>query len=357
MFETHPCGRHHVSICTNISCMLNGAEELAAHAQRKLGIKLNQSTPDGRIFLKQERMSAACTGAPMMMVDHVFHEHLTPESPRSDPGWPEVSAPLDAYADKMNLTVFRAAEAGALVDSRHLPHHRGYQVWERCCGRSRRASRIIDAGEGLRACAAAAARLSHRHQVELHAAQLAGAEDVPWCAIRTRASPATCHDRDILRYNPHALIEGLAIAGYATNSTVAYNYIRGEFLGETGAALRGGARGGLCGGTARQERAGSGVDFDLYPLHRRGRVHLRRGDCAPRLARGQARQAALQTAVPGEFRPVTGAPTTINNKLSFASVPTILRKGPAWFASLGPPQLRRHADYIGLGACRETAQH
>jgi NADH-quinone oxidoreductase subunit E len=80
MFETHPCGRHHVSICTNISCMLNGGEELVAHAEKKLGIKVNESTPDGRIFLKQEEEClAACTGAPMMMVDHVFHEHLTPE--------------------------------------------------------------------------------------------------------------------------------------------------------------------------------------------------------------------------------------------------------------------------------------
>jgi NADH-quinone oxidoreductase subunit E len=80
MFETHPCGRHHVSICTNISCLLNGGEELVAHAERKLGIKLNQSTADGRIFLKQEEEClAACTGAPMMMVDHVFHENLTPE--------------------------------------------------------------------------------------------------------------------------------------------------------------------------------------------------------------------------------------------------------------------------------------
>jgi NADH-quinone oxidoreductase subunit E len=80
MFETHPCGRHHVSICTNISCMLNGGEELVAHAQKKLGIKLNESTADGRIFLKrEEECLAACTGAPMMMVDHVFHEHLTPE--------------------------------------------------------------------------------------------------------------------------------------------------------------------------------------------------------------------------------------------------------------------------------------
>ncbi len=80
MFETHPCGRHHVSICTNISCMLNGGEELVAHAEKRLGIKLNDSTADGRIFLKrEEECLAACTGAPMAMVDHVFHEHLTPE--------------------------------------------------------------------------------------------------------------------------------------------------------------------------------------------------------------------------------------------------------------------------------------
>jgi NADH-quinone oxidoreductase subunit E len=79
MYETHPCGRHHVSICTNISCMLRGGEELVAHAEKKLGIKLGESTPDGRIFLKrEEECLAACTGAPMMMVDHVFHEHLTP---------------------------------------------------------------------------------------------------------------------------------------------------------------------------------------------------------------------------------------------------------------------------------------
>jgi NADH-quinone oxidoreductase subunit E len=80
MFETHPCGRHHVSICTNLSCMLNGAMDLVAHTEKKLGIKLNESTPDKRIFLKkEEECLAACTGAPMMMVDHVFHEYLTPE--------------------------------------------------------------------------------------------------------------------------------------------------------------------------------------------------------------------------------------------------------------------------------------
>ena len=80
MFETHPCGRHHVSICTNISCMLRGGEELVAHVEQRLGIKLGQSTADGRIFFKrEEECLAACTGAPMMMVDHTYHEYLTPE--------------------------------------------------------------------------------------------------------------------------------------------------------------------------------------------------------------------------------------------------------------------------------------
>ena len=80
MFEVHPCGRHHVSVCTNISCMLNGSDKIVEYVEKKLGIKTGESTPDGRIFLKQEEEClAACTGAPMMMVDHIFHENLTPE--------------------------------------------------------------------------------------------------------------------------------------------------------------------------------------------------------------------------------------------------------------------------------------
>jgi NADH-quinone oxidoreductase subunit E len=80
MFETHPCGRHHVSVCTNISCMLRGGQELESYVEKKLGIRTGQSTADGRIFLKrEEECLAACTGAPMMMVDHIYHEHLTTE--------------------------------------------------------------------------------------------------------------------------------------------------------------------------------------------------------------------------------------------------------------------------------------
>ena len=80
MFELEKVGRHSVSVCTNISCMLRGGEEILEHVENKLGIKIGESTEDGRIFLKrEEECLAACCGAPMMMVDHVYHEHLTPE--------------------------------------------------------------------------------------------------------------------------------------------------------------------------------------------------------------------------------------------------------------------------------------
>jgi NADH-quinone oxidoreductase subunit E len=78
MFQTRPVGRHNVAICTNVSCMLRGAEAIVAHVENKLGIKLGESTEDGRIYLKcEEECLAACCGAPMMMVDHKYHENLT----------------------------------------------------------------------------------------------------------------------------------------------------------------------------------------------------------------------------------------------------------------------------------------
>lgn len=80
MFELEPVGRHTIAICTNISCMLRGSDRIVDYLERKLGIRLGESTPDGKFYLKrEEECLAACCGAPMMQVDHVYHEHLTPE--------------------------------------------------------------------------------------------------------------------------------------------------------------------------------------------------------------------------------------------------------------------------------------
>ena len=80
MYETRPVARHNVAICTNISCMLCGSDSIVGYIEKKLGIKTGESTADGRFFLKnEEECLAACVGAPMMMVDHVYYEHLTPQ--------------------------------------------------------------------------------------------------------------------------------------------------------------------------------------------------------------------------------------------------------------------------------------
>lgn len=78
MFQTRPVGRNEVAICTNVSCMLRGADDIVAHVENKLGVKLGESSSDGRIFLKkEEECIAACCGAPAMMVNHKYYENLT----------------------------------------------------------------------------------------------------------------------------------------------------------------------------------------------------------------------------------------------------------------------------------------
>ena len=80
MYELKPVARNNVAICTNISCMLMGSQTIVDHVENKLGIKIGESTEDGRVYLKkEEECLAACAGGPMMQVNHVYFENLTPE--------------------------------------------------------------------------------------------------------------------------------------------------------------------------------------------------------------------------------------------------------------------------------------
>ena len=145
--------------------------------------------------------------------------------------------------------------------------------------------------------------------------------------------PGTCHDRDILRYNPHSVIEGMAIAGYVMNATVGYNYIRGEFMEpyyRFEEALKDAYDAGLLGTSIM----GSSVSFDLY-------THLGAGAyiCGEETAlleslEGKKGQPRFKPPFPANVG-LYGKPTTINNTESFASVPEILSRGGQWFADLG----------------------
>jgi NADH-quinone oxidoreductase subunit F len=149
------------------------------------------------------------------------------------------------------------------------------------------------------------------------------------------SEPGTCHDRDILRYNPHSVIEGMAIGGFAMNATVGYNYIRGEFLDEPiprfEAALQEAYDAGLLGRNIR----GSGIDFDLYTFVGAGAYICGEETGLLESLEGKPGRPRFKPPFPAN-KGLYGLPTTINNTQSYASVPTILREGPEWFAALGP---------------------
>ncbi|HVC00574.1 MAG TPA: NADH-quinone oxidoreductase subunit NuoF [Steroidobacteraceae bacterium] len=149
------------------------------------------------------------------------------------------------------------------------------------------------------------------------------------------SEPGTCHDRDILRYNPHSVIEGMAIGAYAMNASVGYNYIRGEFLGEPiprfAAALAEAYAAGLLG----RNILGSGADFDLHMFVGAGAYICGEETALLESLEGKSGRPRFKPPFPANFG-LFGKPTTINNTQSFASVPTIMRKGAAWFAGLGP---------------------
>jgi len=79
MFVHEPTGRHKINVCTNVSCMLCGSDEVVSHLQKRLGIKLGETTADNKFTLREVECLAACGGAPMMQVDRTYHENLTPE--------------------------------------------------------------------------------------------------------------------------------------------------------------------------------------------------------------------------------------------------------------------------------------
>ena len=147
--------------------------------------------------------------------------------------------------------------------------------------------------------------------------------------------PGTFKDRDIMRFNPHQLIEGMIIAGYSIGATAGYNYIRGEFIEPIerfDQAIAEAREAGLLG----KDILGSGFDFELFS-HRGAGAYI----CGEETAlleslEGKKGQPRFKPPFPASYG-LFGKPTTINNTETLASVPVILEKGGQWFADLGKP--------------------
>jgi NADH-quinone oxidoreductase subunit F len=150
------------------------------------------------------------------------------------------------------------------------------------------------------------------------------------------SEPGTCKDRDILRFNPHALIEGMAIGAYSIGAEKAYNYMRGEFMDEPfirfEQALKEAYEAGLLG----KNIMGTGVDIDVYGSLGAGAYICGEETALLESLEGKKGQPRYKPPFPANYG-LYGRPTTINNTESLASVPAIMRNGGEWFLELGIP--------------------
>ncbi len=148
------------------------------------------------------------------------------------------------------------------------------------------------------------------------------------------AEPGTCKDRDILRFNPHSLVEGMTIACYAMGATVGYNYIRGEFMDEPYQRFEQALQEANAEGYLGKGIMGSDINIDLYSSLGAGAYICGEETALLESLEGKKGMPRFKPPFPANYG-LYGRPTTINNTETFSSVPNIIRNGSTWFAELG----------------------
>ena len=148
------------------------------------------------------------------------------------------------------------------------------------------------------------------------------------------SEPGTCHDRDILKYNPHALVEGMAIAGYAIGATVGYNYVRGEFMLECYPRIDAAVKDAYDAGLLGVNVLDSGIDFDLYNFLGAGAYICGEETGLLESLEGKQGKPRFNPPFPANYG-LYGKPTTVNNPQTLATIPKILEKGAKWYADFG----------------------
>jgi NADH-quinone oxidoreductase subunit F len=239
---------------------------------------------------------------------------------------------LERWGDKMNLTVFEPLKLPEPWKLSTYQQIGGYEAWRKILSEKTTREAIIDAvkASGLRGRGGAGFPTGTKWSFMPRNAPM---QKYAVCNS-DESEPGTCHDRDILRFNPHSLIEGMAIGGYAMGATVGYNYIRGEFLGEPVPRFEAAVKEAYAAGLLGKNILGSGIDFDLYTAVGAGAYICGEETALLDSLEGKQGKPRFKPPFPAAYG-LYGAPTTINNTQSYASVPTILRKGPEWFAKLG----------------------
>jgi NADH-quinone oxidoreductase subunit F len=343
MLRRKPAGKYHVQVCTNVSCQLRGGYQILEHVEKRLGIKNRQTTTNGIFSLEEVECMGACTGAPAMQVNYDFYENLTTE---------KVDEILDQFAAGR-----RPAPVPVISGALHERHPAEVVVISNRFGiRDSHKLKVYEQHDGYKALEKALRDMTPAQIIdEMKKSNLRGRggagfptgmkwgfvpKDSPKpkyvVANADESEPGTSKDRPLMEMDPHALIEGMVIAGRALGSHQGYIYVRGEYryiIEILDPAIEEAYKAGYLG----KNILGTGFDFDLC-------THTGAGayECGEETAlldslegkRGYPRIKPPFPAVAGLYQ----CPTVVNNVETLSTVPAIIRKGGDWYANLGSPK-------------------
>lgn len=343
MIHRQPAGQHHVQVCTNISCMLRGGYAVWERCQKKLGIGHKEVTDDGKFSLEEVECIGACTGAPAMQVGYDFYENLTPEKaeailddlaegrkPRPEPYTTGAKDETIPASQRVISARFNLKDSTRLATYRA---HDGYAALEKAL-KSMAPEQVIEEvkksnlrGRGGAGFPAGMKWSFVPKQTDKPKYIIANADE---------SEPGTCKDRPLMELDPHQLIEGMLLAGYAVGAHRGYIYVRGEYryvLDILDRAIEEAYQAGILG------RKVLGTDFGFELCTHTGAGAYECGEESALMEslegkRGYPRIRPPFPAVVGLY----GCPTVINNVETLSSVPAVIRMGGEAYAALGTPK-------------------
>ena len=334
MFRTKPVGKYHLQVDTNLPATFAGAEDLLQHLLNRLGIRIGQTTPDGLFTVSTVEDLGACGTCPVIQVNDRYYEAMTPdkvdtliESLRKGQ-WPDW--PVDCYfASECNILLRRRGRPNSAKLKGYLADG-GYNALAKAL--SMTPAQVVEAVK--------TSSLRGRGGAGFPAALKWGfvpkdsGKPVYLVCNADEGEPGTFKDRQIMEFDPHLLLEGMAIAAYAIGAKTGFIYIRGEFswiariLEEAIAEARAAGKLGC-------DILGRGFDFDVV-VHRGAGSYV----CGEETAliesiEGKRGQPRIRPPFPAQAG-LWGCPTVVNNVETLACVPYIIENGPEAFRQIGP---------------------
>ncbi|MGH9715977.1 MAG: NADH-quinone oxidoreductase subunit NuoF [Candidatus Acidiferrales bacterium] len=343
MLRRKPAGRHHIQVCTNISCMLRGGNELYQHVQKRLGIGDKEVSPSGTFSLEEVECIGACTGAPALQVNYDFHENLDPDKvdalfEQLQDGKRPAPEPVTSGAlhERLPAEVPVISKRFGIRDSRKIDvymQHEGYQAIEKAL-KQMTPAQIIDEMKksNLRGRGGAGFPTGMKWSFV--------PKDSPkpkyLLCNADESEPGTCKDRPLMEMDPHQMIEGMVIAGRAIDSHRGYIYVRGEYryiIEILDPAIKEAYDHGYLG----KNILGTGFDFDLSTHTGAGAYECGEESALMESLEGKRGYPRIKPPFPAVVG-LYGCPTVINNAETLSTVPAIIRMGGDAYAALGTPK-------------------